>query len=158
LAVLERAGYRLGSGQGVDETAMSGLVDLLRTFADKCHHGKEEEHLFPALVGKGVPLEGGPVGVLLVEHEEGRGYLKTLSTSGDPASRSAAALRYVNLLRQHIEKENEVLFPMADELLSLEEQGKLAKLYEQVEREVVGPGVHEQLMARLATLEAAIPA
>jgi hypothetical protein len=46
----------------------------------------------------------------------------------------------------------------ADELLSSEEQEKLAKLYEEVEREVVGLGVHEQLMARLATLESVIPA
>ncbi len=55
------------------------IVDFLQTFADKCHHGKEETSLFPALVLAGIPKENGPIGVMLHEHTLGRGYIKEIS-------------------------------------------------------------------------------
>lgn len=154
LAILERAGEHLASGRPVDETALAELVELIRTFADRCHHGKEEDQLFPVLQAKGV---GGTLTVFREEHEEGRGYLRTLSGPAPPAERAAAARRYVGLLRDHIERENGVLFPMADDVLSADEHADLAKRYAEVELRVVGPGVHEELLAALDRLEAAIP-
>lgn len=154
LAVLDRAGERLGTGRPVDATALAELVDLCRTFADRCHHGKEEHTLFPVLEAKGL---GGTLRVFLEEHEEGRGYLRTIESSAPSLERAAAARRYVGLLREHIERENAVLFPMADGVLSLEEHAELARRYADVEAEVVGPGVHERLLATLERLERAIP-
>jgi hemerythrin-like domain-containing protein len=154
LAVLERLGERLASGAPVSDATVSELVQLLRTFADRCHHGKEEDHLFPALRAKGAE---GPLPVFLEEHEEGRGYLRTLAGDGSPAERAAAARRYVGMLRNHIERENEVLFPMADGLFTAEEHAALARAYADVERRVVRPGEHDQLLATLARLEAAVP-
>jgi hemerythrin-like domain-containing protein len=154
LAVLERVGERLAAGRPVSDATVSELVELLRTFADRCHHGKEEEHLFPALRAKGA---GDALPVFLDEHEEGRGYLRTLAGAGSPAERAAAARRYVGMLRGHIERENEVLFPMADGLFTPEEHAALTRAYEDVERQVVGPGVHDRLLATLARLEAAVP-
>lgn len=154
LAVLERAGERLAAGAPVDEAALGELVQLIRTFADACHHGKEEHRLFPAMRAKGA---GGSLAPFLDEHEEGRGYLRVLSGLGPAAERAAAARRYVGMLRDHIQRENEVLFPMADALFGAEEQAALARAYDDVEREVVGPGVHERLLADLGRLEAAIP-
>lgn len=155
LAILERAGERLGSGRGVDKAALSELVELIRTFADKVHHGKEEDTLFPALRAKGV---GALLAPFLEEHDEGRGYLKTLASVAPPAERAAAARRYVGLLRDHIERENGVLFPMADDVLNPDEHAQLAKRYVEVEQRVIGPGVHERLLAALDRLETAIPA
>ncbi len=48
------------------------LIEFFATFVDRCHHGKEEELLFPALEEVGVSREGGPIGVMLKEHQQGR--------------------------------------------------------------------------------------
>jgi hemerythrin-like domain-containing protein len=154
LAVLERAGRRLATGEPVDETALAGLVDLCRTFADRCHHGKEEHTLFPLLEARGV---GGLLAVFLEEHVEGRAYLATLASAAPPAERAAAARRYVGLLRDHIERENGVLFPMVDGILTDAEQAELVRRFAEVEERVVGRGIHERLLAALDRLERAIP-
>jgi len=154
-AVLKRAGDRLTAGVPLDETALGELIALIRTFADRCHHGKEEDQLFPRLRAKGV---GTVLDVFLRDHAEGRGYLAILSRGGPAAARAAAARKYVGLLRDHIERENEVLFPWADGVLEPAEHAELARRYADVEERVVGPGVHETLLATLDRLEAAIPA
>ena len=154
LTVLEGLADRLGSGQPVSDATLRELVELLQAFADRCHHGKEEDQLFPAMRAKG---SGGTLPLFLEEHEEGRRYLRTLGSGAPAAERAAAGRRYVGLLRDHIERENEVLFPLADELFSPEEHVALARAYEDVERRVMGPGAHEHLLATLARLEVAAP-
>jgi len=154
LGVLERAADVLAAGQPLSESTLADLIEFLRTFADRCHHGKEEDRLFPAMRAKGV---GGTLAVFLEEHEEGRGYLRTLASGAPAAERAAAARRYVGMLREHIERENEVLFPLADGLFSAEEHGALARAYEEVELQVGGTGGHEALLTTLARLEAAVP-
>jgi hemerythrin-like domain-containing protein len=88
------------------------LVNFLKTFADKCHHGKEENHLFTALVDKGFPSDSGPIGVMLQEHKQGREYIalmkKSLDSNDLPGFSANAAL-YRDLLRNHIAKENNIL-------------------------------------------------
>ena len=49
------------------------LIYFLKTFADKCHHGKEEDYLFKELIARGIPNEGGPIGVMLQEHQTRQG-------------------------------------------------------------------------------------
>jgi hemerythrin-like domain-containing protein len=104
--------------------------------------------------GKGL---GGTLAVFLEEHEEGRGYIRTLASGAPRRERAAAARRYVGLLRDHIQRENEVLFPLADGLFTAEEHGALARAYAEVERRVVGPAGHEGLLTALARLDAAVP-
>lgn len=154
LALLDRAADRLAAGSPPGEATLQALVGFLQAFADRCHHGKEEHELFPVLEAKGV---GSLLSVFREEHEEGRGYLRTMATPGVPAARAAAARRYAGLLRDHIERENEVLFPMAEDVLTLDDHDLLAKRYEAVERDVMGTDTHEALLAALADLEAAIP-
>ena len=154
LAVLERVAIRLASGKPVSDSALTDLVQFLQTFADRCHHGKEEDQLFPAMRAKGV---GDTLTVFLEEHEEGRRYLRTLATGTSSTERAAAARRYVALLHDHIERENEVLFPMADGLFTADEHAALARAYEDVEHRVVGTGGHEGLLTTLARLDAAVP-
>lgn len=123
LQLLEQAARALRLHKPLPDGFQSWAVEFIRHFADGCHHSKEEEVLFPLLEERGVPRQGGPIGVMLYEHEVGRDCVRrmsqTLPESGnDPAAFAAAAEEYVDLLRQHIRKENEVLFPMADAVLS----------------------------------------
>ncbi len=153
LAIAERLGRGLQRGEAVDRAALAWVVDFFRTFADGCHHAKEEQHLFPVLERHGVPRDGGPIGTMLDEHEQGRALLREMA-SGDDRRVAEAIGRYAALLRAHIDKENEVLFRLAEQLLSDAEQSALVAAFEDVERAVVGPGIHERLLAELGRFEA----
>lgn len=128
------------------------VVYFLKIFADKCHHGKEENYLFEELVAKGMSVEGGPIGVMLAEHTEGREYIAEMSQGYDEKDVerfNKAATLYRDLLRQHIEKENGVLFVMADNMLDEQAQSKMFKQFELFEEEVIGQGVHDKLHAMI---------
>ena len=149
---------RLERGGKVPDSLLVGLVEFFQLFAERCHHGKEEEVFFPRLVEKGMPRDGGPVGVMLQEHEMGRELIRRMSQAegtyrlGASSAASVwakAARSYAALLREHISKENEVLFTMAEEMLSEKEQQELAEAFERVETERMGAGTHERLLARM---------
>jgi hemerythrin-like domain-containing protein len=128
------------------------LVYFLKIFADKCHHGKEENYLFEELVRNGVPKEGGPIEVMLREHNQGREYIASMDKaleSKDWTEFKAAAVKYRDLLKSHIEKENNVLFVMADQILDEAKQDELFEKFEQHEESVIGHGVHEELHAMI---------
>lgn len=128
------------------------LVQFLKTFADQCHHGKEEDHLFKALVERGVPNQGGPVGAMLYEHRLGREHIASMSASlqaGDLAGFKASAVLYRDLLRSHIAKENNILFAIADQVLDDAVQADLFEKFEVHEETVIGQGVHEKLHAMI---------
>ena len=91
------------------------------------HHHKEEEVLFPALEQKGIPKDGGPIGVMLAEHEMKRGYVKELA-----GGKIEAAGDIISLLRDHINKENNILYPMAEQVLSEEELAGMGHLCEEI--------------------------
>jgi hemerythrin-like domain-containing protein len=154
LAILERAGHRLLDSRLPSEATFAELVEFLQTL-DRSHHVKEEDLLFPALRAKGRPADSA-LAVLLAEHEEGRDYLGMLSGSESRAERTAAALLCVHVLRQHIEKEEQLLFPLADDSLSPDEHVTLARRYEEIRPRIVGAGTHD-VLEQLARLEAAFP-
>jgi len=152
LALLERLGKNLEAGKPVDHGALAWLVDFFKTFADRCHHGKEEQHLFPAMERHGIPREGGPTGVMLQEHDQGRAFVRAMG-EGDDRKTVEAIKAYTMLLRAHIDKENDILFSMAEQVIPEEEQRRLVQTFEAVEEAVVGPGIHGRLLADLARLE-----
>ncbi len=126
-------------------------VDFIRNFADRCHHLKEEKIFFPALEKKGIARDGGPIGMMLTEHEEGRSYVRAMAEAlkGEVPPKTALvenARAYLSLLRDHIRKEDEILFNMADEVLSSEEQKKLLREFEEHEAKEIGPGIHEKYL------------
>lgn len=163
LKALDGICVRLDRGEQVPPDALSACLDFIRTFADACHHGKEEAHLFPALEEHGVPRLGGPVGAMLHEHELGRGFVAELDRAiqayrvGSPeAGRRIVetARQYIELLTQHIHKEDYVLFNIAETIL---DDGALASLrdrFEQAEA-ALGVGTHEQYERIAAELERA---
>jgi len=115
---------------------------FFRNFADACHHFKEEQVLFPELERRGIPREGGPVGVMLTEHELGRALVRTAAErlgearKGDTAALEEAAgnlRQFIQLLRDHIFKEDNVLFQMARQVLARDELNEVARRFEQAE-------------------------
>ena len=143
-----------GSGEVEAEPARKA-VDFLRNFADRCHHGKEETHFFPAMEAKGFPREGGPTGVMLYEHELGRSRVARMDEAiveaqaggGAAVGRFAEHARaFIALLRNHIEKEDHCLFQMAKEAFSESEQNQLLEAFRRVESEHIGVGVHEHYL------------
>lgn len=153
LRILEKVVAKLEAGQDVDTAHLDQILEFITVFTDQCHHGKEEEFLFPALEEAGIPKEGGPIGVMLREHDMGRSYVRGMTDAaaqykkGDRgvATRFAEhAKNYLRHLSQHIEKEDKVLFPMADTYLSQETQERLVKDFERLEQEKIGIGRHEE--------------
>lgn len=107
-----------------DVDAFADCVTFIRLFADACHHGKEEDLLFPELEAAGMPRDQGPIAVMLHEHQQGRALARYMAgaldgaRAGDPEAQATlrnAAMGYVNLIRGHIQKEDHVLFEMADQ-------------------------------------------
>ena len=150
LDVIERMNERILNGDSEGLKDIKEIIDFLKLFADKCHHGKEELYLFPALEEAGVKNQGGPIGVMLEQHRQGRDYIKQMenSFSASGINRNAftrAASSYVTLLRNHIEKENTLLFPISDSKLSAFKQQELMRNFENLEKEVIGEGIHEEL-------------
>lgn len=152
LAVLERLGGKLAAGKPVNPDTLQRLANFFRTFADRCHHAKEEKLLFPALEQHGVPKEGGPLGVMLMEHEEGRALVRTFA-AGNPPTAAEAIQRFVVLLRDHIAKENEILFPLSDRVLPEQEQKAILEAFEAAEKEIAGPEAHRRFLDELTLLE-----
>jgi hemerythrin-like domain-containing protein len=139
-------------------------LDFFTTFADRCHHAKEEAHLFPMLEAAGVPRDGGPIGCMLGEHEQGRAHIRAArealqwARKDDAEARRIVAselLAYAAMLRQHIFKENNVLFVMGDQLLTPENKEQLLRKFRTAEHEAVPAGTHEKCLALAKELRAA---
>jgi hemerythrin-like domain-containing protein len=153
LSGAERLAQSILSTHIVEIAKVTDVIDFSRHFTDGCHHSKEEKHLFVRLVEKGMSKEQGPIAVMLNEHRMGRELIRQIETSlqeyrsgkkeaSDSVSQSM--LRYVELLRAHIAKENNILFPMGDRILTPDDQQSLEKAFKNVEEQEIGEGVHEK--------------
>jgi len=109
-----------------DRAELARFVEFFREFADACHHGKEEDVLFRAMTDHGFPVNGGPIAVMLHEHAEGRALVGALRqhASGTGAftaealrALSGTARAFAAVLGAHIQKEDGVLYPMAEQRL-----------------------------------------
>ena len=145
----------------LDIESANQAIDFFHNFADRCHHGKEEECLFPMLEQKGFSPDEGPTGVMRQEHEAGRRYTNGMSeaiavvTAGDSQAIGAFASNaraYVQLLRDHIQKEDHCLFSMADRALSEQEQQQVLDSFANVEKNDMGPGTHQKYLDIAAEL------
>jgi hemerythrin-like domain-containing protein len=122
------------------------LLDLEGFFKKEVelHFKKEEEALFPE-IEKFIPREGGPVGVMLMEHEDLYRYKDNLFKGvdlllKDENSKEALVLikengtSYINLLREHIFKEDNMLFMMADMHLEENQIKEIMKKFEELDK------------------------
>ena len=138
-------------------------VSLIRNYADVFHHGKEENLLFPFLVKKGFSIDHGPLSVMIHEHAEGRKFVKDMELeianikNGDESSFTILYENmqgYIDLLRAHIGKENKVLFPLADKVLTPEDQEELLKEFATLETTVQGKQQLMRFITDIVGLEA----
>jgi len=162
LRIIGKICDRMESGETVPVPHLEKILDFPKVFVDICHHGKEEEHLFPALIAAGVPRDGGPIGQMLLEHEQGRAFVRGMGAAARACAAGATtagiadfvsnARGYTQLLPAHIDKEDNVLYPIADARLTAETQAALSVAFERVEEERVGHGRHEAFHARMDRL------
>ncbi|MCI0488197.1 MAG: hemerythrin domain-containing protein [Blastocatellia bacterium] len=161
LRALNGISLRLQVGEPIPSNALSRVVDFIKTFTDHFHHRKEEEHLFPALERQGIQREDGPLGMMEHEHEIERQLLdeldiaiKAYQRGDDEAGRrfAEAATRYTDHLISHVQKEDNVLFKIAEEMMGEEEQKDLMDAFKKAEAEM-GEGVLEHYERMAAELE-----
>ena len=162
LEILEKICQKIEAKDEVRQSDIEAILEFIRTFADKCHHGKEEDLLFPALEETGLPREGGPTGMMLLEHDQGRNYVKSAAEAfekikqGDESAKeifTKNARNYISLLREHIDKEDNILYMMADMHISEEVQKELLEKFQKVEEEKIGQGKHEEFHRLLEELK-----
>jgi hemerythrin-like domain-containing protein len=139
-----------------EKEELSRFVTFVREFADACHHGKEEDILFAAMVEHGFPRDGGPIAVMLHEHDQGRGLVGVLReraeqaapwSDGDRSEIAEVARGFANMLRGHIHKEDSILYPMAEQHLPPDAMQVVGEACERYEDDPARAGAHERLHA-----------
>lgn len=144
-----------------DTDHISSIIDIIKNFADGLHHAKEETLFFPALALKGFSAQQGPVAVMLHEHVEGRNFVKGITENlelykkGDKSAKAGMYQNmrgYAELLVNHIGKENNILFRMADKVLSENEQHELLSDFEKIEKNRSEGTMAADYIGRIKTL------
>ena len=142
------------------------LIEFFRFYADKTHHGKEEALLFPAMVERGFSYENGPIHCMMADHEKNRTLVRAMVAaigemrSGEPKAAMRfveAADSYVYVLREHIQKENLVLFNMAEQVLTPADEPALLARFQHVDRDEIGEAEIQRLVGILDGLQVAVP-
>jgi len=140
---------------------LEDAVDLIKSYADSLHHAKEETLLFPLMAEHGFSTQQGPVAMMLHEHAQGRAFVKEMTKNielfknGDLSALSfiySNMLGYGELLRNHIAKENNVLFRMADQALPKDDQETLYKQFKEVENKCLPNRQKKDFIARIEKL------
>ena len=155
VAACDTIAEKLNAGQEVDPKLLLRIVEFMREFADKCHHAKEEDLLFPAFESSGVPPTGCPLEALRAEHRNGRKLVMQLNESvnayakgvkGSADGITTALNGITKLYRNHIWKEDAMVFPMADRLFSPEKRQAMLKAFEEVEAKT-GHDIHSKYVS-----------
>ncbi len=151
LKVMKKVYEKLDSGEAVEAEQLYKMVEFIKIFADKCHHGKEEDILFPAILNADNSHER-LINELLGEHKTSRDYIKGIGEAlknyapGNPEaihiSRNMSG--YVELLTNHIAKESKDLFPLVDKMFTAEKLEEIEKRFEDIEKNIIGEGKHEE--------------
>jgi len=126
-------------------------VDFIRNYADRFHHAKEEDILFVALIKNGMPEKQSPIEAMHMEHDEGRSHVRAIEEAAQKALAGEAgqtaiivehAKGYAKLLRGHIEKEDEILYPLAERILPEEVRDGMLSAYTTAEQQ--SPGLEKK--------------
>ncbi len=138
---LERHLTATDGGTPTNYDLIDKSIAFFRLFADACHHGKEEDLLFPAMVDNGMPGDEGPIAMMLYEHGLGRAFVGRMAAAapdareGDSAAHAElrdAANGYIELIVAHIGKEDGILFNIADGMIVGPECKDLCASYDEV--------------------------
>ncbi|MCS7141155.1 MAG: hemerythrin domain-containing protein [Candidatus Nitrosocaldus sp.] len=144
LSAMDLLRMLLRQGREVPVDIIRDTIDFAKNFTDRCHHGKEEDVLFPALNAAGMPRDEGPIAVMLREHRQGREILERIEGALARYMQGSSSIDevmggiedYTMLMQHHIFKENNILFNMADMVLA-GRRDELNQGYSRIEREVM---------------------
>ncbi|OQX15682.1 MAG: hypothetical protein BWK76_12815 [Desulfobulbaceae bacterium A2] len=145
-----------------DFLQMRRAVDFLLEFGDKVHNTKEERFLFPRMRERGIPAEGGPIGVMLLEHDMERrllagmqGLLGGLSAADEESRRRFVqdGLEYLKVRAEHIWKENDILYAMGRQVLGPEDAAFLVEEFARLDQESYGPGARAKFQQMVKEAE-----
>jgi hemerythrin-like domain-containing protein len=137
-----------------DKAELARFVSFIRGFADAYHHGKEEDILFVAMVEHGFPRREGPIAVMLHEHDLGRSLVSALDalaqqsttwSQEDRGTLEQTVQEFSALLRRHIQKEDQVLYPMADARLPEAVKEEMFRRFQVFEEQQTSSGEQERL-------------
>lgn len=140
VALVETKAAAVEQGSFDDWSFFLDAVDFIRHYADRFHHAKEEDVLFVELVGNGMPAKRSPIEAMLTEHDHGRAFVVAMETSataalagdtGQAAAIVAAGRGWAELLRDHIHKEDTILYPLAERVLPAEVRPRMRQAYAQ---------------------------
>jgi hemerythrin-like domain-containing protein len=162
LQILDQISQRINENKDINSADLETLLEVMKMFVDRCHHGKEEKILFEAMESVGIPKDGGPVGVMLYEHDNGRSYIKGMREAfekfkqGDKEALKKFAENasdYTDLMYAHIDKENNILYPMAEMHLTDTVKTKLAQDFANIQTQETGNGLYEKYFKTIQQLE-----
>ena len=157
LHVLDAVNAAMEKGENVDHEDIRSLLTFLREFADGCHHVKEEAIFFPALMLDGMAFDEGPLRVMTYEHERGRALVSAMEDALGRNKKDEFLMyskRYSELLSAHIEKETWILFQQAEQILTDDEDQRIAESLQHYDTVIVGAPNHERWRRTLQSLAA----
>ena len=141
---------------------MQRAIDFLLEFGDKVHNTKEENFLFPLMGKKGMPVEGGPIGVMLMEHDAERSLLQRMmaelpnlaeATTSARHKFAAEGFEYLTIRAEHIWKENDVLYAMGRKVFTDEDNTSLLDAFKTLDQQTYGDSAREHYAQMLAEVE-----
>ena len=141
---------------------MQRAIDFLLEFGDKMHNTKEEKFLFPLMEQKGLPVQGGPIGVMLMEHDAERKLLHKMMAALPQLAETSAAARqkfaaegfeYLRIRAEHIWKENDILYAMGRKVFSDDDGTALLKEFKSLDEQTYGPEARKHYEQMLAEVE-----
>jgi len=155
IALVEKNTERLEAGQFRNWRFYLDAVDFIRNYADRFHHAKEEDILFVALVRNGMPEKQSPIEAMLMEHDQGRAHVRGMEEAAGKALAGEIgqgpviikhARGYAELLRGHIDKEDTILYPLAERVLPAEMRKPMLEAYSEAAAKMVGLAERYQKM------------
>lgn len=143
--VLDAVERELAKPEGPSRALLQDAVTYFKEYVDACHNKKEEDYLFPTIERRGIPRAGGPLAVMLAEHDQSRTILPAWTRlaarylDGDAASLPelcGAFGGYAALIRDHFWKENDILYPMARRVMTDDDARGVVAGIEATERSI----------------------
>jgi hemerythrin-like domain-containing protein len=153
--VLDGMARRAEDACEYNQPDVENILKVLRIFGDDYHQAKEEAALFPAFASVCDASQGSAIRHMLLEHQHDRSLIEGME---DAVSRSDVpqfaeyARQLANLLRNHIYKEDNILFENIDAVLTAEADALVVTEFEAIDRDFqIRQG--DQLLQRLRGME-----
>lgn len=160
VSLIEKESEIIRSGGKLDLPLLTSMIDFMRIYADRCHHGKEEEILFSYLEGKDMDEEHREMmSVLIDDHRRSRALTAELTELLESFRRGEQGavddvVRILDTLSQiypdHIRREDKVFFPVAMKYLSKEESDDMLARFEEFDSTLI----HERYKAEVERMMA----